>query len=334
MKIKVDGWKPFRIGDFFVIHPTKAYPNLSKEELNDGGDVPFVVNSSVNNGIGGFSSLKPTEEKGIITFSDTTDENTFFYQPHDFIGFAHVQGMYPKTRSWTKNQLLFLVAMLKYVNSGRYNYGRKMTRENISNTNVLFPVDNAGAPDWQWIENFIERLRCRTITTKNILQNQIDISKWQTFRFGDLIDNIYKAKAYAKIELESSNLPRAGYVRFVSRTEMRNGIDCYVMYDDTLQIEKGNALVIGDTTATITYQADPFATGDHIIIIRADWMNKYTGLFVASLLQNEKFRYSYGRAFLMDSIKNTSLKLPSKNGTPDWEFMESYIKSLPYGDRI
>ena len=78
MKIDVMNWKPFLIGKMFDIHPTKAYKNLSKEELNDGGTTPFVVNSAENNGIGGFSTLEATEQGGIITFSDTTDGNTFF----------------------------------------------------------------------------------------------------------------------------------------------------------------------------------------------------------------------------------------------------------------
>ena|GEM_PF-1848723 len=32
---------------------------------------------------------------------------------------------------------------------------------------------------------------------------------------------------------------------------------------------------------------------------------------------------------------NISVKLPQTvDGTPDWQFMEDHIKSLPYGDRI
>ena len=51
--------------------------------------------------------------------------------------------------------------------------------------------------------------------------------------------------------------------------------------------------------------------------------------------KTEQYRYSYGRAFLIDRIKETVLKLPvSKNGEPDWFFMEKFIRSLPYGDRL
>lgn len=100
-------------------------------------------------------------------------------------------------------------------------------------------------------------------------------------------------------------------------------------------IEAGNAIVIGDTTSTISYQPGPFVAGEHIIAARADWMNKYTGLFITCLLRQERYRYSYGRAYKLDSIRNTELRLPvTSDGIPDWQWMENYIKSLPYGDRL
>ena len=78
-------------------------------------------------------------------------------------------------------------------------------------------------------------------------------------------------------------------------------------------IEKRNAITIGDTTATCFYQDEQFITGDHMIVIRADWLNKYTAMFILTFLKNEQFKYSYGRAYLMDRVKETIVKLPYKN---------------------
>lgn len=56
---------------------------------------------------------------------------------------------------------------------------------------------------------------------------------------------------------------------------------------------------------------------------------------MVSLLNMERFRYSYGRAYVMNLISDTVIKLPAdSDGAPDWNFMENYIKSLPYSDRI
>lgn len=154
--LDTETWKAFVIGEFFDIHPTRAYAGLSSKDLNDGGATPFVVNSAANNGVGGFSTKTATETGNKITFSDTTEGNTFFYQPADFIGFAHVQGMYEKRyHAWTRNQLLFLVSVLQFTCLGRYTYGRKMTRTNIASTKILLPSTKDGKPDWRWMENYI-----------------------------------------------------------------------------------------------------------------------------------------------------------------------------------
>jgi hypothetical protein len=89
-----------------------------------------------------------------------------------------------------------------------------------------------------------------------------------------------------------------------------------------------------------------------MVIIRADWLNKWTALFILSVLEKERYKYSYGRAFVKEKVEDTILILPilcNRDGTPqidetceyspegyipDWSFMEEYIKSLPYGDRI
>ena len=151
---------------------------------------------------------------------------------------------------------------------------------------------------------------------------------YKEFRFGDIIDKIYKSKAYTKEDVEETDY-YGNYIPFISRTERNNAVDMVVLNESLDGVEDGNALTIGDTTATINYQPIPFVCGDHMVVIRASWLNQYTGLYVVSLLNRERYRYSYGRAFVMDNIKETILMLPvNDDGNPDWQFMENYIKSL------
>lgn len=156
----------------------------------------------------------------------------------------------------------------------------------------------------------------------------LDMSNWKPFRFGELIDDIYKAEPHSKVLLNVRDRPHGDDVPFVTRTESSNGVDCYVSSSD-VETEPGNALVIGDTTSTISYQSDAFSTGDHIVVIRANWLNVWTGLFIVTLLRKERFRYSYGRAFRIPAIKEARLLLPAKKDeTPDWQWVEQYVKSL------
>lgn len=155
--LNVNEWKEFRIGDYFDIHPTKFIDAVSTEDCCGYG-VPLVVNSAENNGVAGLCNMCPTEKGKIITFSDTTDGNTFFYQDSPFVGFAHIQGMYPKTRKWSKYELLFLCTMLMFDSRGKYSYGRKMRRDTISEIKIKLPADSNGEPNWEWMENYIKSL--------------------------------------------------------------------------------------------------------------------------------------------------------------------------------
>lgn len=159
----------------------------------------------------------------------------------------------------------------------------------------------------------------------------LNVESWKEFRLGDLFSEIYKAEAHVKGELECYEVPSDNTIRFISRTEMNNGCDCYVLNNNLSGIEKANAIAIGDTTATCFYQGEDFVCGDHMVICRADWINLHTALFIISILKQEKYKYSYGRAFKMELISNTMLKLPATaDDAPDWDYMECYIKSLKH----
>lgn len=158
---------------------------------------------------------------------------------------------------------------------------------------------------------------------------KLNTSTWKEFRFGDLIDSIYKSISHDFEELEFAGSWSKNTVSYVTRTEFDNSVKALVSKEGIAEIENGNALVIGDTTSTISYQEGPFVSGEHIIVIRARWLNISTGLFITSLLRRERYKYSYGRAYKMQLINDTIIKLPvTANGCPDWQWMEDYIASL------
>ena len=223
-------------------------------------------------------------------------------------------------------------------NKYKYTYGRKVTENKYMNDVISLPTKD-NKPDWEFMERYICYLKHKKLSTNNKRFRAIDISKWVEFRFGDLISNIYKGRALNKDDL--LEVDKGGrYIRYITRTTIDNGCELFASLDNINDefIESGNAITIGDTTATCFYQDEPFITGDHMVVVRADWLNKYTGIYIVAILTNEQYKYSYGRAYLMDRIKDTILKLPAKKIddilVPDWEYMEKYIKSLPYGDRL
>lgn len=85
-----------------------------------------------------------------------------------------------------------------------------------------------------------------------------------------------------------------------------------------------------------TYQELPFTASDHVEILRPKFeMNQYIALFLVTLINRDTYRYSYGRKRSQKQIKRDTIKLPiDLYGNPNWSFMEKYIRSLPFADKI
>lgn len=146
----------FRIGDLFDIHPTKSYGVTNRTLFRTKGKIPVVVNSSIGNGIGGYVDLDPTEKGNMITYTDTTTSEGIFYQPNDFIGYSHIQGLYPLNNVvWSEDALLYFLVLFKKQASGRFDYATKFNRKIATEMIVKLPITEEGNIDFTFMENFI-----------------------------------------------------------------------------------------------------------------------------------------------------------------------------------
>ena len=151
-------WGEYRLGDLFEIRPTKAYKYTNRDLFSFSGDTPVVTNTSLNNGISGTVGLDPTEAGGIITYSDTTTSDAIFYQPYPFVGYSHIQGLYPKNREWRKNALLYVVVSFRKSSNGLFDYGNKFNRAIASDMSVVLPT-REGEIDFVCMETLISAIQ-------------------------------------------------------------------------------------------------------------------------------------------------------------------------------
>lgn len=156
--LDTSAWRAFRIGELFEIHPTKAYSMNNSELFSVDGINPVVVNSAQNNGIGGFTGLPVTESGKVITFSDTTDANSIFYQSESFVGYPHVQGMYPKFNYVSDFVMLFIVSAFRsQAVRMNFDYANKFRRDIAVDILIRLPVTSSGDPDWVFMEQYMQR---------------------------------------------------------------------------------------------------------------------------------------------------------------------------------
>lgn len=229
-KIDTSGWKEFRVGDLFDIHPTKAY-KCTNAELLDGGGTNVVVNSAYDNGIGGTSTFSPTENGNMITFSDTVDANTIFYQKSPFVGYPHVQGLYPVGKyqnAWTQGSLQYFVTVFRErALAVGFDYGNKFRRDIAANLFVKLPSTPDGAPDWAYMESYMANLETKVAESLTMLQaakdakkKKVDTREWGEFRVGEL----FEVKISKSVDKGGLEFAEDGEYDFIGRTPLNNGI--------------------------------------------------------------------------------------------------------------
>jgi len=151
---------------------------------------------------------------------------------------------------------------------------------------------------------------------------KLDFSKWQEFRIGDYFF-VTSSKDKNVFNSETGSTP------YIAASADNNGITAYV---DTPSTQKGNTITIarnGSVGATFYQPYDYCSSPDDIRILTPKFdLNPQIGLFLKTIIEREKFKYTYGRKLGTKRIENLRIKLPAKNNTPDWVYMERYIKTL------
>lgn len=219
----------FEVGALFDIHPTAAYKMKNDALYATAGATPVLSNSSVNNGVAGYCGLEPTEDGNIITFSDTTTgADTMFYQPNPFIGYPHVQGMYPfQPEKWTEHCCIYVISAIRKAAGTRWNYAVKFNRALVKALLIELPVIESSDPnheytvddiDWQHMHDYIIELERERIDELKDA-NAAELQAYRTvtgFDSHELTDDDKKVLAAGK-ENASTNggFDQVGFEEFV-----------------------------------------------------------------------------------------------------------------------
>ena len=282
----------------------------------DTDGVNFVSRTSENNGVVARVKIIPDKKPqlaGVITCAAGGSVLSSFVQNEPFYSGRDLYILTPK-KTMSLEEKLFYCKALK-MNAYRYQYGRQANK-------TLKEIELPDVPDW--VKKY--KIDYSPIQTKiKTKPDSLDISAWKQFKISDLFEC---STTPAVIETQSGSIP------YVTRTSTNNGVDSFIS-EVSKKINKNNCITIGAEGRFAFYQSKPFISGVKIYTLRNESLNKYNALFISTILNKEVYRYCYGRARILDKIKEERIKLPvNSQGNPDWQFMENYIKSLPYSDLI
>lgn len=341
MNLDVENWKRFKLKYLFDIKKGKR---LTADEQTEGNNI-YIGAIDANNGIANFIGQAPIHKGNTISLSYNGSVGEAFYQENDYWATDDVNALYSRYDDFNKYIGFFIVSMLRQ-EKYKFSYGRKWKLESMKDTEISLPIKHnpngsifrdksktyskfGYVPDFEFMENYIKSLHYKPLTTKNRPENALplNIEKWGEFLLTDIF-SIDIAKSADIGSLDN------GDTIFIGRTDINNGVQGFVAPKD---ITKGNCITISMVGTNIAlWQEKDFQASQNIAILRGSELNRHKALFICSLLNFDiKLRYSYGRTIKRNDLEKTIIKLPiNHKGELDFEFMENYIKSLPYGDRI
>ena len=149
LSIDTSSWGEFRVGSLFpeVERATRRTVNSYAE-----GDVPYVTNSTFNNGITGYLEPKSSTdiERGRCISINTVDGYAF-WQEQDFLANSSGNGLL-MLRSDDLNQARALFVCAAITVALEASYAVMITKDTVQDVAIRLPVTAAGDPDWDYME--------------------------------------------------------------------------------------------------------------------------------------------------------------------------------------
>jgi len=353
--IDTSNWKSFPLtgkGGLFEIESCKC--SNAGELLVDGNDIEYIGAKKNDNGFMRFvKNDESLVSKGncIIFICDGQGSVGYAnYIDHDFIGSTTLSVGYNSKLNVKSG--LFIVTILD-LERYRYSFGRKY-KTNLSKVSIKLPTTPNGTPDWDFMEEYIDNLGFEPIKTNNAITNSIELNSidWKEFYLHKVF-NITMGNGIDANKTTDFN-PTFNYV---SRDSNGNGVVGVIDEIDGETPFPAGAMSValgGSFLGSCFIQKKSFYTAQNVAVLQDKIpLSNYAKLFISSLIRNEcKIKYlAFGRELNSHIRKDFTIKLPiqldekgfivdktkrfSEVGyIPDWQFMENYIKSLPYGDRI
>lgn len=312
-----------KLRELFNVEYGSNFDLARVEEIDIKNGVPYVSRTEKNNGVATY--LKELDESVKLnkphTLSVALGGSVLetFYQGEPYYTGYHIAVLTP-INEMTKEQMLYYAMCIKE-NKIKYSYGRQANR-------TLRDIE---LPDFEKIPTWVDN---HVIGNVELVDNNTQL-KINTEQCEDI--HLFKLFNIERGESPSIQdmLMKPGQTPIVSSSGQNNGVAGYTSYPPNFNIENGSTCLTLATNGTIGscfFQDQPFVgTGNVSILVpkKGVTINRYNAIYIATLLKREgNLKYSYGRIWDDDLVKNTQIKFPMKDGEIDWPFIEKYIKNI------
>ena len=311
---------------FDVSYGNKFDLNKMTRVHRSQGGVNFVGRSSNNHGVSGFVQALPDVEPyeaGLITVAlGGSKLLSSFVQDAPFYTAQNVAVLRPKMEMTTQ-QLLYVCLLIR---SNRWRYSAFGREANRTLKTIIIP-ELSDFPDW------INSYDVADISGMDAPSSDVSMDiysrEWRYFRYNEVF-TIKKGRRLTKANMMPGDVP------FIGASDRKNGVTGRI---SQAPIHLGIVITVpyNGSVAEAFYQPHPFWASDDVNVLypKGFEMTPRLGIFLSTVIRQEKYRFNYGRKWNLGRMKTSVIKLPvSESGVPDWDFMEGYIKTLRYSSRI
>ena len=288
--------------------------------------IPFVSRKMGDNGVSAYvkpiPGLQPNEAGELTCALSGNGVLTTHIQERPYYTAFHVACLRPKTKL-TKQQLLFYCLCIQR-NRYRFSYGRQANRT----LKALRVPSIKEIPNW--VSSAVPDMFSGNERPANPQRAALPpLANWKTFTLESLFE-LKKGKRITKAKLKPGKVP------FITAIDSNNGRREYFSGPP---IFKANSITVnynGNGVAEAFYQPEPYWACDDVNVLYPKFpLTESRAMFINVVIRKEKYRFNYGRKWHLERMRDSSIKLPAnKQGAPDWELIEAYIKSLAFSSRL
>lgn len=258
-RIDTSRWNTYKITDIFLIKNTNWV--LSRDITPDSGVYPYVTASSVNNGISTYVNVDPLllDKGNCILIGGKT--LAFSYQENDFVSNdSHNLALYLIESKYRKeNVYLFLITALKASLSESYKWSDSISFRAIQKNTILLPSCADGAPDYNFMETFIDtliqRINSDIDTRCNMLARHIETvlptNNWSDIPISQLF-KVVKGTRLTKKDMREGDIP------FIGASAVNNGVTAYIANDSELHPANTITVAYNGSVESRFTKRDPF----------------------------------------------------------------------------
>lgn len=299
--------------------------NLELNSLRQTPDgIAFVSRTARNNGVSArvapIPNLAPLRA-GTISVAGGGSVMESFLQPEPYYCGRDLYYLTAR-EAMTDAQKLFYCACLR-ANKYRFSYGRQANR---TLKDILIPALEE-IPEWV-AQSRTDELESKDAPAIHAAPQLLSPQNWPMFSLCALFD-FKKGKRLTKAQMQRGETP------FIGAIDSANGVSNHVAQAAS---HPPNTLTVSynGSVAEAFYQPDPYRCSDDVNVLYPKFrMTPAIGLFIATIIRQEKYRFNYGRKWHLERMATSRIRLPVKSdGTPDWEWMENYIKTLPFSSQL